>query len=53
MKVNHLVNTSEPYRIDVHQHILPEFYLEIQARVGKTTTFGVTLPDWPWKRISR
>jgi hypothetical protein len=46
MKANHMVNTSEPYRIDIHHHVLPKFYLEAQARVGKMTTFGVPLPDW-------
>jgi hypothetical protein len=46
MKANHMVNTSEPYRIDIHHHVLPQFYLEAQARVGKMTAFGVPLPDW-------
>jgi predicted TIM-barrel fold metal-dependent hydrolase len=46
MKANHTVNTREPYRIDVHHHVLPKFYLEALERVGKRTTFGVRLPDW-------
>jgi predicted TIM-barrel fold metal-dependent hydrolase len=45
MKANHMVNTKEPYRIDVHHHVLPKFYREALERV-KTTTFGVRLPDW-------
>jgi hypothetical protein len=28
MKANHPVNTKVPYRIDVHHHVLPRFYLE-------------------------
>jgi predicted TIM-barrel fold metal-dependent hydrolase len=45
MKANHMVNTKEPYRIDVHHHVLPKFYREALERV-KRTTFGVRLPDW-------
>jgi predicted TIM-barrel fold metal-dependent hydrolase len=46
MKTNHPVNTKEPYRIDVHHHVLPKFYLEALERIGRRTTFGVRLPDW-------
>jgi predicted TIM-barrel fold metal-dependent hydrolase len=46
MKANHPVNTKAPYRIDVHHHFLPKFYLEALESVGKRITFGVRLPDW-------
>ena len=46
MKANHPVNTKEPYRIDVHHHLLPRFYTETLERVGNLTMFGVFLPDW-------
>lgn len=46
MKTDQIVNTSEPYRVDVHHHILPKFYLEARERVGKRIIFGLRLPDW-------
>jgi predicted TIM-barrel fold metal-dependent hydrolase len=46
MKANHQVNPKEPYRIDVHHHVLPEFYLEALERIRRRTIFGVRLPDW-------
>jgi predicted TIM-barrel fold metal-dependent hydrolase len=46
MKTNHPIDTKAPYRIDVHHHVLPEFYLDALERVGRRTTFGVRLPDW-------
>jgi predicted TIM-barrel fold metal-dependent hydrolase len=47
MKTNHKVNTKEPYRIDVHHHVLPKFYLATLERVNSITTmFGVALPAW-------
>jgi predicted TIM-barrel fold metal-dependent hydrolase len=46
MKGNHPVNTRKPYRIDVHHHVLPEFFLETLDRLGKRTIFDVRLPDW-------
>ncbi len=46
MKANHSVNTRVPYRIDVHHHVLPKFYLATLKRVGNLTMFGVGLPDW-------
>jgi predicted TIM-barrel fold metal-dependent hydrolase len=46
MNTNHPVNTKEPYRIDVHHHVMPEFYLEALERIGKRITFGIRLPDW-------
>ncbi len=47
MKTNQLVNTKEPYRIDVHHHVLPKFYRETLKKVSSITSmFGVMLPDW-------
>ena len=47
MMCNHKVNTREPYRIDVHHHVLPKFYLTTLERVNSITTmFGVGLPEW-------
>jgi len=46
MKANHPVNTKDPYRIDVHHHVLPKFYTETLERVGITTTLGAILTDW-------
>ena len=41
------VNTKEPYRIDVHHHILPKFYVETLENVSSITSmFGVVFPDW-------
>ena len=49
MKANHPVNTREPYRIDVHHHVLPEFFLKALDRMGKRTIFELRLPDWSLK----
>jgi predicted TIM-barrel fold metal-dependent hydrolase len=47
MKANHPVDTKEPYRIDVHHHVLPKFYLATLEKVSSIATmFGVFLPDW-------
>ena len=46
MKTSKQVNKKEPYRVDVHHHVLPGFYVEILEKVGQTTTFGLPLPDW-------
>ena len=46
MNPNHAVNTKEPYRIDVHHHVLPKFYTETLEKVGSLTIFGVFIPDW-------
>jgi predicted TIM-barrel fold metal-dependent hydrolase len=47
MMYNHTVNTKEPYRIDVHHHVLPKFYLATLERVSNITAmFGVELPEW-------
>jgi hypothetical protein len=40
------VNTREPYRIGVHQHVLPKQYFETLERLVKTTTFVLTLSNW-------
>jgi predicted TIM-barrel fold metal-dependent hydrolase len=46
MTANLPVNTKEAYRIDVHHHVLPQLYFEALEKLGKTTTFGVTLLEW-------
>jgi predicted TIM-barrel fold metal-dependent hydrolase len=46
MKPNQPVNTKVPYRIDVHHHVLPKFYLATLEKVNTLTMFGVVLPDW-------
>ena len=33
-------------RIDVHHHVLPQFYIEAQARAGLTGTAYGKFPDW-------
>ena len=37
---------SQPYRIDVHHHILPPFYVAALESIGITTSFGLPFPDW-------
>lgn len=46
MNVKRTVNTKQPYRIDVHHHVIPKFYREALGKLGITTTFGLSLPDW-------
>jgi predicted TIM-barrel fold metal-dependent hydrolase len=46
MKADPPVNTKEPYRIDVHHHVLPKFFVETLERVGNLTSFGALLSDW-------
>lgn len=46
MKTTHPVDTKVPYRIDVHHHVLPKFYLATLEKVSTLTMFGVVLPDW-------
>jgi predicted TIM-barrel fold metal-dependent hydrolase len=46
MKTSHPVDTKVPYRIDVHHHVLPRFFVETLERVGNLTSFGVLLSDW-------
>jgi len=46
MKENQRINTKKPYRIDIHHHLLPKFYLEARERVGIREIFGFYLPDW-------
>src|SRR5213078_2410149 len=38
--------SDDPYRIDVHQHILPPDYLSALARLGITSSGGWPLPEW-------
>ncbi|MFC1879608.1 amidohydrolase family protein [Chloroflexota bacterium] len=40
------INTKEPYRIDVHHHVLPSWYMETLEKVKSVTMFGIVLPDW-------
>jgi predicted TIM-barrel fold metal-dependent hydrolase len=49
MKPTHPVNTKAPYRIDVHHHVLPKFYLATLEKVSTLTMFGIVLPDWSLK----
>lgn len=37
---------TNPYRIDVHHHILPKEYFTSLARMGITTAGGVIFPKW-------
>jgi predicted TIM-barrel fold metal-dependent hydrolase len=46
MKASHPVDTKVPYRIDVHHHVLPRFYVETLERVGNLTSFGVLFSNW-------
>ena len=51
MTANHGVNTKEPYRIDVHHHVLPKFYVATLERVNSITSmFGMVFPDWSPER---
>jgi len=36
----------EPYRIDVHNHILPKEYVESLSGLGITSSGGVPFPEW-------
>jgi len=46
MNANHPVDTRQPYRIDVHHHVLPRFFVETLERVGNLISFGALLSDW-------
>lgn len=46
MNERNQVNTKEPYRFDVHHHVLPKFYMQILEKVSSTVMFGLQLPDW-------
>ena len=37
---------ADPFRIDVHLHILPPFYLEAVSSAGITRSRGKAYPDW-------
>jgi predicted TIM-barrel fold metal-dependent hydrolase len=36
----------EPYRIDVHSHILPKEYVASLASIGVTSSGGIPFPEW-------
>ena len=38
--------STEPYRIDVHHHILPPEYISALARAGITSSGGRPIPEW-------
>src|SRR5574340_520520 len=38
--------SSEPYRIDVHHHILPPVYVSGLNRAGITSSGGRPIPEW-------
>jgi len=41
------------YRIDIHHHIVPKFYVGTLKEIGITTCFGLAFPDWsPEKAIN-
>ncbi|MFC2004744.1 amidohydrolase family protein [Chloroflexota bacterium] len=40
---------SQPYRIDVHHHIIPPFYVAVLESLGITTSFGLRFPNWSAK----
>jgi len=41
---------SQPYRIDVHHHILPPEYVSTLKGIGITGTIGVQFPEWTPKK---
>ncbi len=41
--------STEPYRIDVHQHVLPPEYVSALARLGITGGGGRPFPTWDVK----
>ena len=42
----HLSKNKQPYRIDVHHHILPNVYIDALASIEQSTSGGVKFPDW-------
>jgi predicted TIM-barrel fold metal-dependent hydrolase len=34
------------YRIDIHNHIVPKFYVKELERLGIVTSFGLPFPEW-------
>lgn len=42
----HLSKNKQPYRIDVHHHILPSVYIDALASIGQSTSGGVKFPAW-------
>lgn len=37
---------TDPYRIDVHHHLLPQFYIDAQIAAGITGTAYRAFPEW-------
>jgi len=37
---------TDPFRIDVHLHILPQFYMDAVSSAGITRSRGKAYPDW-------
>jgi len=46
MSIINKLKRSQPYRIDIHHHILPPFYVAALESIGITTAYGVPFPDW-------
>jgi predicted TIM-barrel fold metal-dependent hydrolase len=38
--------STEPYRIDVHHHVLPPVYVQALTRIGAAQSGGASLPPW-------
>ena len=38
--------STNPYRVDIHHHIVPKKYLSSLADMGITTAGGVVFPKW-------
>ena len=43
---NEKYRKSKQYRIDIHHHIIPQFYVEALKSIGITTSFGLPFPKW-------
>lgn len=45
--------TRDLYRIDVHSHLIPDFYREALTAHGMTSAGGIPIPDWsPQRAVS-
>ena len=42
--------SATPYRIDVHNHIIPSEYVKVLAAAGVTNALGVQFPEWSLKK---
>ena len=38
--------STQPYRIDVHHHIVPSEYVEALKSIGITTSGRIPFPEW-------